>query len=399
MTDSNSENKEQAADNYYDSFIDAQNVDWEEAIVNDPRSRDDLNFLSTINKIKTAYKENPVQELEDLKAQLPPLSGSSGDLGGSFPSVKGYEIEEEIGRGGFATIYRARDIKAGRKVALKILRNRHELTPAALARFLREAHALAALRHDNIVHIYHVIDEDEVLGLSMEFIDGDNLNDYLTDNGPMEARGVAQIGADLCRALTEVHKAGYIHRDIKTENVMRDRSGRIVLMDFGLTRSTNPDSRVTETGVLVGTPLTMAPEQYEFKDVDARTDVYALGCLLYRLSTGNHVVEGKSMEELRRKVLSGDIPPISDTQPGYPVSLTKIISKAMSVKPAKRYPSTREFEKALTSWIQAHDPSQAPKADGESSEASPSLSIVFILGGILIVLVAILIFLIYLATR
>lgn len=397
MSESHPESPESKADRYYDRFIDAEPLDWDDQVVQDPRSRDDLNFLSTIHKIKKAYQENPAHDLEALKQHLPPRADGDSSAPTPYPVVRGYEIEKEIGRGGFATIYRARDVKAGRTVALKILRNRHELSPAALARFLREAHALAALRHDHIVHIYHVIDEDDVLGLSMEYIDGDDLSEVLIDRGPLEPAELARIGVDLCRALAEVHRAGYIHRDIKTENVMRDRSGRIVLMDFGLTRSTNPDSRVTETGVLVGTPLTMAPEQYEFKDVDARTDVYGLGCLLYRLATGEHAVHGKTMEQLRRKVLSGDIPPISDLRPGFPISLTRIISRAMAVKAGKRYGSARDFEAALEEWCQAHDPDRAA-GPAPGAQAAPSLSLVIMLGGILLVLVAILIFLIYLAT-
>lgn len=353
-------------DRYYDLFLDSDAVNWRELEAKDPTSRDDLQFLDAVDRIRQAYRSGSADSTETVNFLLQHRARSpsspdrrDGERRGDFPDVSGYEIIEEIGRGGFATIFRARSLSSGEEVALKILKSRKDLSAAALARFLREARALASLKHENILRIHHVIDEAEVLGLSMELIHGKTLARILADEGPFAPRALAQIGVAICRALAAVHRAGYVHRDIKAENIMRDSTGRIVLMDFGLTRSLNPESRVTDTGVLVGTPLVMAPEQYAFKDVDARTDIYALGCVFYRLVTGEHPVSGRSMEQLRRKVLAGQIADVRELRPGIPEGLSLIINRCMAVKPSRRYRSAQELEEALAGWIETGSPGPA----------------------------------------
>jgi serine/threonine-protein kinase len=359
--------QEQPSEKYFHLFVDSASgdVDWTRILEEDPASRDDIEFLAAVDKIRRTYRRQPASSAEQAApgAETRDDRGSDRPAAEGPPAVAGYELGGEIGRGGFATIYRATERASGRTVALKVLKSRRELSPSGLARFLREANALKSLQHPNILKVHNVIDEAEVLGLAMELIDGRNLGKVLEEEGPLRPEEIARIGVDLCRALAQVHQSGYVHRDIKAENVMREHRGRIVLMDFGLTRSLDPGSRVTDTGVLVGTPLAMAPEQYEFRDLDARSDIYALGCLLYRLATGCYPVSGRTMEELRRKVLAGNVPPVGDLRADFPPDLAWVIAQAMAVKPERRFQTVQEMESALLAWQSGTAP-RAARAGG-----------------------------------
>lgn len=327
-------------------------------------------------------------EIEPSSAdELPSLAGGRQ---GALPAIDSYEIEEEIGSGGFARIYRARDTKTGRIVALKLLRRRTGLSEEVIQRFLREAKALAAIDHDNVVGIYHVIDEDGTLGLSMEFIHGSTLAERMDDEGTLPAADAAWIGVVLCRAVAEVHRAGFVHRDIKAENVMRESAtGRIVLMDFGVTRSMNPASRITRTGTLVGTPVAMAPEQFDSRNIDERTDIYALGCLLYYLVSGEHPVTGHTIEEIREKVLSGSVVDLSALRPDLPPGLVAIVRRAMSVDPDQRFQSAAAMESKLQEWRE----SQASRLRVSFGGRGFRTTVIVLLAGIFLALVGILVYL------
>ena len=326
-------------------------------------------------------------EIESPSDEFPTLAGGRR---GALPQIDSYEIEEEIGSGGFARIYRARDTRTGRTVALKLLRRKTGLSEEVVQRFLREARALAAVDHDNVVRIHHVIDEQGVLGLSMEFIHGCTLAKILVEEGPLPAGEVAWIGVALCRAIAEVHRSGFIHRDIKAENVMREAgSGRIVLMDFGVTRSMNPESRLTRTGALVGTPVVMAPEQFDGKEIDERTDIYSLGCLLYFLTSGEHPVMGTTIEEIREKVLTGSVTDLAALRPDLPARLAEIIRLAMSVEPDQRFQSAAAMESKLQEWRE----SQAKRLRLRGADLGYRTAVIALLAGILLALVSILLYL------
>ncbi|MEM7261929.1 MAG: serine/threonine-protein kinase [Planctomycetota bacterium] len=402
------ENEEPALDpsdsKYVELFVDSgkekdDDVNWDQLAAEDPESRDEIEALSEFDRIRTAYlnalagglalSDSQVERASQAKDAPKPTGGkdvSFRDRVNAAPRQIGdYEVLGEVGQGGFATVFRARDEKAGRDVAIKILNSRRDLSDEVVKRFLREARNLAKLRHENIVQIYHVIDENSDLGLCMEYIAGQSLEEYLSKQKKLAPEEVASIGVDICGALSEVQKAGLIHRDIKADNIMREESGgRIVLMDFGISRSADPQTRVTATGVLIGTPLAMAPEQYEFLDVDARTDVYSTGCLLYRMITGQHPVDGYTMEEIRRKVLGADYPPISEIVPEISPALEAIIAKAMSKDPNRRYQTADEMGAALSSW------KQDPNAVVTEKSKLP-MAVILLLVAILGVLIAILV--------
>ena len=383
----------------FDLFVEAKDVDWNEIESarggKDPTAR----FLADIDRIRAAFEHSAAEAAEDsavFRNRLEPAGDADASTqmpSGEFPHISGYEIIDEIGSGGFARIYKARDVRSERIVAVKLLRRRLGLRPEAVARFLREARALARLNHPSIVRIYHVIEEDELLGLSMEYIDGHTLREVLDEETCLSAREVASAGLDLCEALDAVNGAGFVHRDIKPENVMREEGGRIVLMDFGLTRSFDTDSKLTGTGILVGTPLAMAPEQYEFKEVDARTDLYALGSLLYRLATGSCHVEGSTMQEIRDKVLSGNHAPVELLRSDFPPSLARIIAKSMETDPHRRYSSAAKMKTALANWIEFESGERRSPRNGGFRPVIVLLSV------ILALLLGILAFVIYLAVH
>src|SRR5690606_13764372 len=224
---------------------------------NAPAANEEIRALAEIAMIRTAYGE----VFREVEAQIRAQEDESGGAGeGPEPAVApsqfgGYRLVELLGAGGFAKVWRARDERTERDVALKILPDRRELPPEVVLRFLREARALARMNHANIVRIHHVIEERQALGLCMELIAGETLRSYLERRGKLSADETALIGIDVANALAEVHRAGFVHRDVKVENIMREDTGRVILMDFGITRALESESRVTATGVLIGTPV------------------------------------------------------------------------------------------------------------------------------------------------
>lgn len=265
-----------------------------------------------------------------------------------MPTLTGkYLVRESIGKGAFGHVYRALDRSTGQEVALKLLQSRHAYSASLAARFLREGRALQRLNHSGIVRIYELFREKRALGLAMEFVRGRTLEESLIEVGSFAPAEVARIGHELCSALAAVHGAGFVHRDIKAENIIQRPSGEVVLLDFGITRSVDNAHQLTVDGMLVGTPLSMAPEQHEFLPIDGRTDLYAVGCLLYQLLTARHPVEGHNLAELRRRVLEADYPPVRELRPAVPAELAEVVGRAMACHPDDRFQTAREVESAL----------------------------------------------------
>ncbi|MBN1441517.1 MAG: serine/threonine protein kinase [Planctomycetes bacterium] len=378
------------SDRYYALFTESREVDWRRLAGDDPECRREIEVLGMLDRIRAAYRatgDGDATRTVAWDGSAPRPAARPDDGPPVPPCVRGYRILGIVGQGGFATIYRAEDEKTGREVALKVLKPGLDLSSDITARFLREARALARLENPNIVRIYHVIDENGKLGLSMELIAGETLEQVLKKAGRLEPRAAARIGADLAAALDVVHEAGFIHRDIKCENVMREKGGRIVLMDFGISRSIDPTTRVTATGVLVGTPVAMAPEQYEFQEADRRTDVYSLGCLLYRLLAGRHAITGDTVGEIRSRVLEADYPPLEELRPDVPADLAAIVKRAMRREPKRRYESARDMRDALRGWL--HRECGEGEAPPPRRQPFPT-AVVVLLGAILAVLAGIL---------
>ena len=256
-----------------------------------------------------------------------------------------YEILGEIGEGAFGHIYRARHRSLKREVALKV---HHNVPEACRERFLAEAQALARVSHPNVVTIHDVQGAGDELRLELELVEGENLNQIVERGGPLAAREAALVALDLCRALAAIHAAGLVHMDVKPANVMRASGGRIVLLDFGLTRHCAQDHAVP----VGGTPAFMAPECYQHgAQIGPAADVYSLGVTLYWLVSGRYPYPTHMVQRLRELVLDREPRPLLDFRPDLPREFVALVTRAMQKEPAQRFPSIGAMEAALGRFV------------------------------------------------
>src|SRR6267154_3224258 len=273
-----------------------------------------------------------------------------------------YEILSAIGAGGMGEVYKARDSRLDRIVAIKVL-------PAHLAdraelreRFEREARTIASLNHPHICTLYDTGHQDGIDYLVMEYLEGQTLAQRL-QKGALPLEQVLQYAIEISEALDKAHRKGVTHRDLKPGNIMLTKTGT-KLLDFGLAKlkqevtpanvqlSELPtaDDPLTAKGTIVGTLQYMAPEQLEGKDVDARTDIFAFGAVVYEMATGKRAFEGKSQASLIAKILETDPPPISSLLPMTPPSLDRVVRKCLAKVPEKRWQAAKDLCDELK-WI------------------------------------------------
>src|SRR3954447_22330260 len=262
-----------------------------------------------------------------------------------------YEIGETLGYGGMAEVRRGRDVRLGREVAVKVLRADLARDPSFQARFRREAQAAASLNHPAIVAVYDTGEED-VYGsqpyIVMEYVEGRTLREVLKAEGRLMPRRAMEIVADVCAALDFSHRNGIIHRDIKPANVMITLAGAVKVMDFGIARAVADSSAtVTQTANVIGTAQYLSPEQARGESVDARSDVYSTGCLLYELVTGVPPFQGDSPVAVAyQHVRENPVVP-SARNPELPRVLDSIVMKSLAKNQQNRYQSTGEMEEDL----------------------------------------------------
>jgi len=274
--------------------------------------------------------------LEDIESEdADPLIGAV--LGGAFRVIK------PVGEGATAKVYEARHVRLGKKrFAVKVLHSFYATNPTAVARFQREAEAAAGIGHPGIVDVYDVNrTEDGRFYLATEFLDGTDLSSLLKERAPLEIPFAVRVARGVCRALGAAHAAGVIHRDIKPANVflMGDRERpTIKVLDFGISKI-DDNASLTRTGMIVGTPAYMSPEQAAGRSVDARTDVYAVGALLYHAVTGRLPFEGGEGAEVLSSILSEEPPRPRSLRADIPEALELVIERAMS-KDLKQRPAT-----------------------------------------------------------
>ena len=297
--------------------------------------------------------ERPDDWMDRLTRSLQDHESERGKLGSEMPR---YEILNELGRGGMGIVYRAWDPQLGREVALKLLLERADNSADARERFLREAQLASRLSHPNIVAVH---DTGEWMGqtyLAMQLVVGTTI-----EKAGLGLR--AQLGAlrDAARALDYAHREGIVHRDVKPANLMVDADGRVYVTDFGLARRTDVSSRMTVTGVMMGTPSFMPPEQALGKPADARSDVYALGATMYDLMSGRPPFTGTDALKVMKQVSEDDPPPPRQHRPDLPSAVEKIILKAMEKDPAHRYPTAGELADDIQRYL-----------DGEPITARPA---------------------------
>ncbi|VFB00562.1 Stk1 family PASTA domain-containing Ser/Thr kinase [Nocardia cyriacigeorgica] len=273
-----------------------------------------------------------------------------------------YELGEIIGFGGMSEVHKARDLRLSRDVAIKVLRADLARDPTFYLRFKREAQNAAALNHPAIVAVYDT-GEAEVDGgplpyIVMEYVDGETLRDIVRGKGPLPPRRAMEIIADVCAALDFSHKAGIVHRDMKPANIMINRSGAVKVMDFGIARAiADAANPMTQTAAVIGTAQYLSPEQARGESVDARSDVYSVGCVLFEILTGEPPFTGDSPVAVAYQHVREDPRLPSLVHEGVPRELDSVVLKAMSKNPANRYQTAAEMRADLIRVLGGQKPS------------------------------------------
>jgi eukaryotic-like serine/threonine-protein kinase len=288
---------------------------------------------------------------------MDPLSQTSLPRAGRLPSgeldltgrtLADFHILRHLGQGGMGQVYLAEQISLKRKVALKILRPQLAAEPTALQRFKAEATAVAQATHANIVQIYAIGEADGLSYMALEYVEGRNLRDYLAKKGTTDILLALSIMRQVASALQRASELGIIHRDIKPENILLTRKGEVKVADFGLSRclaGDQPALNLTQSGVTMGTPLYMSPEQVEAKPLDCRTDIYSFGVTCYHMLAGHPPFQGDSPFEVALQHVRTVPTPLTEVRPDLPAVLCAIVHKMMAKDPAARYQTGRELLK------------------------------------------------------
>src|ERR1700761_562610 len=294
-----------------------------------------------------------------------------------------YELGEILGFGGMSEVHLARDVRLHRDVAVKVLRADLARDPSFYLRFRREAQNAEALNHPSIVAVYDTGEAETPAGplpyIVMEYVDGVTLRDIVHTDGPMSPRRAIEVVADACQALNFSHQAGIIHRDVKAANIMISSTNAVKVMDFGIARAiADAGNSVTQTAAVIGTAQYLSPEQASGQPVDARSDVYSLGCVLYEMLTGEPPFTGDTAVAVAYQHVREDPIPPSQRHEGISADLDAVVLKALAKNPENRYQTAAEMRADL---VRVHngEPPEAPKiltdADRSSmlSSSSPNV--------------------------
>ena len=269
-------------------------------------------------------------------------------------TIKGrYEVLKKLGEGGMGTVYLAEQVSIGRKVALKLLQGNYAKKDEFIARFRREARLAASLSHRNIVTIYDFDqDSDDTLFIAMEYVDGRKLTDVIRSDGPLDVQRAVRLGSQIAEGLDAAHRQGVIHRDIKPDNIMiigNDDTEEVKLMDFGIARlrDTGAMSHLTQTGMIMGTPAYMSPEQAEGTEVSDKTDIYALGIVLYEMLSGAVPFKATTPGALLVKQIQEVPVELRKLRREVPAGVEQIVMQALEKKPQSRQHTMREVAQEL----------------------------------------------------
>jgi serine/threonine-protein kinase len=271
-------------------------------------------------------------------------SAPAADLTGK--TLGDFQILRRLGEGGMGQVYLAEQISLKRKVALKILRADLAANAVSLQRFKAEAMAVARATHANIVQVYACDEADGLHYMALEYVEGRNLRQFLEKKGPPEVLMALSIIRQVAAALQRASELGIIHRDIKPENILLTRKFEVKVADFGLSRcfaENNQPLNLTQSGVAMGTPLYMAPEQVEGKPVDPRTDIYSLGVTCYHLLAGTPPFRGQTAYEVAFQHVQKEPEPLTEIRPDLPREVCVLVHKMMAKKPADRFQTGREI--------------------------------------------------------
>src|SRR5882672_4453654 len=290
-----------------------------------------------------------------------------------------YEISSSLGAGGMGEVYRASDAKLGRDVALKVLPAEMARDPERLARFRREAKALAQIDHPNIVTIYSVEDFDGVHFLTMQLVEGLPLDRLISQNG-LPVDQIIAIAGSLAAALVAAHEKGIVHRDLKPANVMVTSDGRVKVLDFGLAKDVRAESSSdatltsaghTQVGVVMGTPAYMPPEQTSGRPLDHRTDIFSLGVVLHEMATGRRPFEGTSSAELVSSILRDRPPLVTDVRADLPDDLARVIRRCLEKDPRHRVQTARDVSNEFRYMTRTASHSAPTPTSGRNATPAP----------------------------
>jgi eukaryotic-like serine/threonine-protein kinase len=266
-----------------------------------------------------------------------------------------YQVVKRLGAGAFGTVYKVKDKVLGRMLAIKTIRMEGLAASGAsieelIDRFKREAQISAQLRHPNIVTIYDVGDVDGMSYLAMEFIDGVGLERVIAAAGRLPLERAALIGAQVADALDFAHRHSVVHRDIKPANIMIEAGDRVKVTDFGIAKVTDSGEHLTMTGSLLGTPSYMSPEQARGAKLDGRSDLFAVGAILYEMLAGQKAFRGDSITGLIFKIITEEPQLITELDPTIPPEMVQVIQRALSKAPEQRYQTGREMAEDLLAF-------------------------------------------------
>src|SRR4051795_6809000 len=257
-----------------------------------------------------------------------------------------YRAEKRLGAGGMAEVWCAQDEVLGRRVAVKLMGGRFAEDPEFHERFRREAQAAAGLTHPNIVAIFDRSEWEGTPYIAMELVDGQTLKELVQQRGPLPPHIAVGLTEQILRALGYAHRRGIVHRDVKPQNVILDPEGQAKVADFGIARANN-SSEMTQTGAIVGTVQYLSPEQANGDPVDARSDLYSTGIVLYELLTGHPPFDGEAPISIALKHLNERPVPPGQMHPGIPPALESVVMRSLEKDPARRYQTAEDFIAAL----------------------------------------------------
>jgi eukaryotic-like serine/threonine-protein kinase len=367
------------------AVADGVDVDWEaaESSALDADERDLIGQLRILARLGTVFRDQSEGEGEGDATGAPASSAGQSKLRpgpppdeAGTPALESWghlKIRSQIGSGHFGTVYRAWEPGLEREFALKLLHDTPRLRDDAA---LKEARLLARIRHPNVVTIFGVDCFDDRVGLWMEFVNGRTLKEILAEQGPFSAQEAVVFGLDLCRALAAVHQAGFLHRDVKAQNVMREAGGRTVLMDFGAAAVVSVGSHPALD--LKGTPLYLAPEVLQGDPPSAQSDLYSLGVLLHYLVCGDFPVRGRSLDEIERAHAQGRRRSLRDARPDLPSAFVRVVDDATAVLPARRPDSAGLMEALLEHAVGRGTVARAaalPAHEPQQPVESPSIAV------------------------
>ena len=278
-----------------------------------------------------------------------------------------YEVEELVGHGGMSSVYKARDALLERHVALKILHEQYSADDDFVERFKREARSVAQLQHPNIVTVIDRGEEDGRQYIVFEYIDGENLKEHVVRKGRLDVREALEIALEVARGLAFAHEQGLIHRDVKPQNILLNGDGRVKVTDFGIARTVDVDG-MTQTGTVLGTSNYIAPEQASGRRVDAHSDIYALGAVLYELLAGEVPFPGESFVVVAMKHMHEPAPSLLDVRGDISLRVAAAVDRALEKDPDHRFPTMDAFAAELQACLAELDRGE----DGDATMIVPS---------------------------